>query len=469
LFDVTTGVRAWVVALGIFAATPAWAITLTEAVARARQSDPAYLTAQANLSGARAREKQALGAMGPQISVAVNTNDNRRRYDTLDSERPPANDGYNSKGAQLNLTMPLVRRASSIALDQSALVVNQYDHQRAAAEQDLLVRLAQAWFDAMYARDQWAGAASQVAATAYQWEQASHALKVGLTGLPAAEEARYKYDQALAEQLGFEAELGAKQAALEQIVGPLPSWMPPALADEAQLGALPAARLDDWLAQVESNSPQVAAAQRGLDAANEEIRKQRAGHDPTLDLVANYGKNGQRAGSFPGQDGFRIKQNAVGLQLNIPLFSGGTQNAKVREAVAMRDRAQSELDQARRAVRATAKQAWYGWQAGVAQQAAARQGLKFTSIALSAVQAGQGSELKSELDVLQARQQRDAVLRDGQRARYQMITSQLKLKASAGLLVDADLTQFDRWLSAAELPLAAAAQADTASAQATNR
>jgi outer membrane protein len=437
-----------------------------EAVARARQSDPAYLTSQANLAGARARFKQALGAMGPQISVAVNTHDNQRRYGTEDSLLPPTRNGYNSKGAQLNLTQPLIRRANIISIDQSWSMVAQYDHQRAATEQDLLLRLAQAWFDAMYARDQLAATVSQVVATAHMAEQAGYALTVGLGGSPAAEEARYKYDQALAEQLGAEAELGGKQATLEQIVGPLPGWMPPSLAGNAAIDALPQTSFDAWLVQAERSSPQVAAAVSGLEAANAEIRKQRAGHDPTLDLVASVGKNGQRTGSFPGQDGFEIKQNAIGLQLNIPLYSGGVQQAKVREAVAMRDKAQYELDQARRGVRASAKQALYAWKAGVAQQAAARQGVKFTSVALDAVQYGKGQDLKSEVDVLQARQQRDAVLRDMQKARYQMITSQLKLKASIGMLVDADLTVYDRWLEANDvesLPVASGAAVSAAS------
>jgi outer membrane protein len=384
--------------------------------------------------------------MLPQVSVSANTANNRRDHVVRATplfERPPTKEGYNNHGAQLSITQPLWRPASAFAITQADALVAQADYQRAAAEQDLLVRLAQAWFDAMLARDVVVFSAAQVEAAKHQWRQAEHAVKVGVGAAPAAEEVRAKYDQALAEHIGAETDERLKTAALEQIIGPLPAWAAPSLpAHFAVVDPRPGA-LDQWLGAVEAASPAVLAATRALEAAREEVSKQRAGHSPTLDVVASYGRNGQGAGSLPGQDAFDTKQRAIGLQLNIPLYAGGGQSAKVGEALATRDRAAYELEATKRSVRLASQQAWFGWQAAAARHNAAEQGVKSSAISLQAALSGKAKGLKVELDVLQASQQLVGALRDLNKARYDMIISQIKLKASAGDLVDGDLTALD--------------------------
>jgi outer membrane protein len=422
------------------------ALSLTEALALARQSDPAYLSAQANLSASRERSSQALGGLLPQITASGNTTANRRNYETRDNPFfPPADDKYNSKSGQVSLTQPLYRRANWIALTQAGAAVSQADFQLAAAEQDLLVRLAQAWFDVMLARDVVTFAGGQTAAARHQWEQARHGADIGLISQPALEEARTKYDQAMADQVVAETDQAIKFATLEQIIGPLQALHPPTLADEYAIADPRSGPLEKWLQEAEASSPSILAASRAYEAASAEVRKQRAGHEPTLDVVATYSKNGQGAGSFPGQNGFDIKNRSVALQLNIPIFSGGTQNAKVGEAIALQEKARQDLELARRNVRSAAKQAWFGWQAGEARRNASLQAVKHATLTLKAALTGRLNDLKSELEVLQARQQLYSALRDLQKARYDMITNHLKLKASTGRLEDVDLSAFDKW------------------------
>jgi outer membrane protein len=446
LLDLTVALRSLLVVVGIVVAAPAWALTLAEAIERARQSDPTYLSAQAGLTASQERSSQALGALLPQVTASGNTTANRRNYETRDNPFiQPADDKYNSKGYQAQLTQPLWRRANWIALIQSNAAVSQADAQLAAAEQELLVRLSQAWFDVMLARDVVVFAGGQTAAARHQWEQTRHAVELGLAAAPQLEEARFKYDQAVADEVVAETDQNIKSAVLEQIIGPLPTLKPPALSDDYVLADPRSGTLEEWLNLAETTSPSIQAAHRAYEAASSEVSKQRAGHEPTLDMVATYSKNGQGAGSFPGQNGYDIKQRSVALQLNIPLFSGGTQNAKVGEAIALREKARQDLELARRNVRLAAKQAWFGWQAGAARKAASTQSVKFTSLALKAALTGRMNEVKSELDVLQARQQLYSALRDLQKARYDMITNHIKLKATAGRLVDTDLTIFDAW------------------------
>jgi outer membrane protein len=424
---------------------PAQALSLTEALSLARRTDPQYLAVKANLSASRERADQAFGALMPQVSATANSNSNGRNYAVRDAHIPEANDRYNGNGTQLNVSQPLWRRSNWIAVSQTGAAVAQADHQVKAAEQDLLLRLAQAWFDLMLARDVVGYTAAQVASTQHQWDLSLAGTELGVSSVLAIEEARSKFEQASADYASAESDQGIKLAVLEQIIGPLPLLTPPFLSEEYVAKDPRGATLDQWLADAEAHNPTIPAAVKALDAANDEIRKQRAGHEPTVDLVASYGRNSQGVGGFPGQSGYDIKQRSVGLQLNIPLFSGGTQNAKVGEALAMRDKAAQDLELARRNVRTATKQAWLNWRAGFVRQTAASQSLKFTAMTLQAALRGKANGLKMELDVLQARQQWYGTLRDLQKARYDMITSHIKLQAAAGNLTDADLTGFDAW------------------------
>lgn len=439
--------RAVVTAIGVLAASSALGMSLNQAVQLARQSDPALLAAGSSVTASQGRVTQARSALLPQLSINVATNRNSREYVTRGGPIPVDEDRFLSKNAQLNLNYALWRPANLYALDQAKAAVAQVSHQYAAAEQDMLLRLTQAWFDLMQARDAVLYAAGQSAANKYQWDQLSYAVQVGLASAPTLEEARYKYEQAEAEHVVAEGELEIKLAALEQIIGPQPQFRPPALSERFVAVGLQKTTLEEWLTQAEASSPLVLAAKEALDAASHEIAKQRLAHGPTVELVGNLSNNGQGAGTFPGQNGYDITQRSIGLQISIPIFSGGNTAGKVTEAVALRDKARHDLELARRNVRTAAKQAWFGWRAGEAHRAASQQALTFSTLSLQAVQAGQDKELKSALEVLQARQQHLAALRDLQRARYEIITSRFKLLASAGRLSVEEVVAMDAWLT----------------------
>lgn len=429
---------------------PAYGLTLAEAIALARKSDPVYLGAQASLEAARKRSLQAIANLLPQVTGSTNTTANRRNYDLRETTLPETNERFNSNGAQINLTQPLWRSANRIAVTQADAAVSQAEYQRAAAEQDLLVRLAQAWFDLMLARDVLMFTKYQELAAKTQWQQLEQAVRLGLAATPALEEARAKLDQASADYVGAEMDQNIKLAALEQIIGPVENFVPPSLTDGYRSADVSQGMLVQWLQEAETLSPVVQSAARALEAAREEIRKQRAGHEPTLDVVASYGWNAQGAGSTPTQSAYASKQSSVGFQLNIPIFSGGGNSAKVDEAIALKEKAAQELELARRNARQAAKQAWFNMQGRQAKQTAALQGVRFATISLRAARSGLVTGMKTELDVLQANQQLYSTLRDLQNARYDLITSQFKLKAVAGQLRDADLSALDEWFERAQ-------------------
>ncbi len=421
----------------IFAA-PASAQTFREAVDLARSTEPTYLSAKASSAASQEKSRQAFAGFFPQVTATANTSSNHRDYLTRDGQIPPTVDTYNSHYGQINVTQPLWRSSNSIAMRQAEMVVSQADYQLAAAEQDLLARFVAAWCDTMSARDSVLFYTRQAAATRQQAEILKRGVELGTAAAPTLEEALAKHEQALSERVSAEMDFHVKIAALEQLLGPIQSFVPPFLSYKIEFRDLTNEPLDEWLQRAE-RSPQVLAAAQALGAADDEIRKQRAGYDPTLDLVGSYARNAQQTGNFPGQSGYETKQGIIGLQLSIPLYSGGGQSAKVGEAVALREKARQDLVAAQRAARLAVKQA-----CATTRHLAAVQAVKASIAALKVASTGIAAGLKTELDLLQARQQLEGARRDLNKARYEIVTLLVKLKAAAGQLSEDDVQFLDK-------------------------
>ncbi|RKP52316.1 hypothetical protein D7S89_01950 [Trinickia fusca] len=428
-------------ALPAYATTPV--TSLGELFAIAHESEPGYLAAMANVEASNARTRQAFGAMLPQITATASTNGNRRRYDTVGDDTPTMHDRYHADSNQLSLTQPIWHAANNAALRQAHEAAQQAEYQLEDTEQQLYVKLATAWFDLMQARDEVAFTTAQRDALRAQWEIAQRAQALGVQGEPQAEEAHAKYEEASADEASAELDMSTKLAAVEQWVGPAEDLQQPYYKDDAELPELIGDDLDAWLAQITTRSPAVLAAARAITAADEEIAKQEAGHQPTLDLVASYGQNAQAVGNFPGQAGYNIRTSTIGLQLNIPLYSGGTQSAKVTEALAMRDKARDDMEAARRQAILNVKDAFYGWRAGQAKARAAHIAVASAEKTLAAATQGTEKGLKTEADILAARQQMAGARRDMWKGNYQQLVSYLKLKATLGELSITDVDELD--------------------------
>lgn len=436
----------FVIACAMITGNTAQAMTLNEAVAQALLNDPTYLAAQSNLQVSHERAKQALANLLPQLSASANSSKNRRIY-TLQNNNA-ANNGqpehYRSSSVQLNLTQPIFHHANIIALEQANIVENESDYQLAAAGQDLLVRLVQAWFDVMQARDAVVFSEAQLHAAKQKWELMRRGSELGIMSLTERENGRASYEQAVADDATARTDEAIKLAALEQIVGKANPLIP-ALSEKLPEPLSPGHDLNYWLAQARLRNPTLLAAQRALEAATDEIHKQQAGHEPTLDFVASHGRTEQGSGLIGGQSGFTTYQDTVGVQLNLPLFAGGGQSAKVREAIALRDKASHDREAALRKVELEVKRTWYTWRAGHARYLSARQGIKATAMALKGAKSEKRHGVKAELDVLKARQQYERAIQDWHKARYDMIVSRIRLKATAGTLAGEDLATLDKW------------------------
>jgi outer membrane protein len=426
-------------------------------------SDPVYLGANAGVMGAEARTDQARAGLLPQLTANAGTNLNDRVYNTRKSGDPTTHDDYLSGSAQLQFKQSLWRQADIEAWRQSRRVLWQAEAQLGAAEQELFARVITAWFELLGTRDQALFAERQVAATQREWEMVARGAQLGSRGRAELEEVQAKRDRALAEADAAKEEVELKRAALEQIVGPLPpekyaAATLPFLHPQARLADLDVDMLETWLAQVERTSPVLEAARLAREAARLEVRKQFSGHLPTLELVGSYGWNGQEVGGFPGQLGYDITQGTVGLQVSMPLYTGGGQSARVREARAQLEKAQQEFETARRDTLGSAKKAWFGWRAARSRAAAGAQSVKAAQAAFEVARRGRAHGLKTDKDVFLAEQQLREAERDFHKGRYDQVITFIRLKSTAGRLAIADIGALDAVL-VDEVPLAGATAA----------
>jgi outer membrane protein len=347
---------------------------------------------------------------------------------------------YQNRSAQLTLNQPVWRHTYVIAVEESRRASEQSQFEVLAAGQDMMVRLIQAWLDLMLAADDISAADSKVEASRLFWDQARRAGAIELAGPEKLEDARAKYETAVAERMAALTEEDVARATLEEILGVVEPFVSPSLSDVYTVPLPDERERSEWLERA-GTGPLVEAAHQARLAADEEIRKQRAGGGLTLDIVGTLGRTYQQQGNFPGQEGYDVKQRSIGLQLSLPIYSGGAVGAKVKEAVALRSKANQDLLTASRKARSTVQAAWSGWRSGCARVIAARQSLHAATVALRVAEGGSNQGLKFGLDVLEARQNLYEAWRDLQKARYEAVMSRVKVKATAGELSEEDLLE----------------------------
>lgn len=424
-------------------ATKAGETTLGELFAIAHDTEPGYRSAKADVAVASAKVREAKGTMLPQLSATANSNGNRRRYQTLGSAPSILHDRYHSNGDQISLDQALWNPADFASWRQARENEAQAHYRLDDTEQQLYQKVATGWFDLMEARDAVELATARRDALRAQWDIAKKAVSLGEQGRPKANEAWAKYEEANADLASAGLQQEAKLAALEQWIGQADGLVQPYLRGDAKIPDLVGNNLDNWIEQVDTHCPALRAADRAVAAAYAGIKKQRAGYQPILDMVVTYGDTDQAVGNFPGQPGYRIRQLAVGLQLKVPLYSGGTQSADVAEAIALRDKSLDDRDAVRRQAIMAVKTDFFDWQAGRAKAAAAQMAMKSAAIQLAAAEKGVADGLKTNADVLTARQRWVTARQDMRKGCYEELTSYIKLKATLGELSEGDVDELD--------------------------
>lgn len=402
-------------------------------------NDAQYAAARATAEAGREKLPQGLAGLLPVIGGTANTIWNENKY-SVDGGARTSKD-YNTHAYNVSLTQPLFRWQNVVQYDQAKWQVVQTEANFAQASQDLVLRVAQAYFDVLNAQENLNAVRANKQAIAQQLEQAKKNFEVGTATITDTHEAQSRYDLASAQELAGENDLEVKRYALRLIVGKDIGELNRLKAGAVLLPPQPAS-MEKWVDAAEKDSFVVQAQQAAVEVAGREVERARAGHYPTLDVVANYGKtNG--ALSISSNSSLETDVRNIGLQLTIPFFQGGVVNSRTREAIANRTAAESALENARRTATQGARQSYLGVVNGLAQVRALNAALVSSTSALESNKLGYEVGVRINIDVLNAEQQVYVTKRDLARARFDTLLSQLKLKAAVGALGESDLEQIN--------------------------
>jgi outer membrane protein len=338
----------------------------------------------------------------------------------------------------------LFRLANWEAYQQGKLSVAASEAQFAQAQQDLIVRVAQAYFDVLTAQDALASLQAQKVAITEQLASAKRNFEVGTATITDTQEAQARYDLTVAQEFAAQSDLEIKRAALQQVIGK-PAGELAGLRPGVKLNAPEPVQIDKWVESAQQQSYGVVSQQLAVEIASRDIKRNRAGHYPTLDLVASRTHNNQ-TGSTLTTTGSISNSNSVGVQWAIPLFSGFAVDSRVRESIALEDKARSDLENARRTAAQGARQAFFGVNSGLAQVKALEAAEVSSQSALDSNRLGYQVGVRINIDVLNAQQQLFTTRQNLAKARYDTIVNGLRLKSAAGTLNEEDVMEVNALL-----------------------
>jgi outer membrane protein len=419
------------------AAMPALGADLLSVYQDAAGYDAQFAAARASLEANREKLPQGRSGLLPTLGVGASTTWNQTEVTTRSTPSVSSETNYNTNGWTATLTQPLFRWQNWASYQQGKLAVVAAEAQFHSAEQDLIVRSAQAYFDVLLAQESLATARAQQKAIAEQLESAKRNFEVGTATITDSHEAQARYDLATATEIAARNDLMVKVEVLRVLTGKGPETLK-ALRAGTQIGRPQPDDIDQWAESAQGDSPLVVQAQAAFDIAGQEVGKQRSGHLPTLDLVASRGRTGAGYATSVGA-GVESTTSTVGVQLSLPIFAGGAVMSKDREAVALRDRARADLENARRQAALGARQAYLGVTSGLSQVKAYEAALASSQASLDSNKLGYEVGVRINIDVLNAQSQLFDTQQKLMKARFDTLMAQLKLKAAAGNLGEEDL------------------------------
>jgi outer membrane protein len=425
---------------------PAWSADLLEVYQLARQNDPTLAGEHYQLEASEQTVPEAQSALLPVLSASSQLD--RTGGDVAYSGSPAASRQYNSVIWTLQLTVPVLRPGSIQDLREAHATLDQARMRYALAEQDLLLRVAQGYFDVASGQEAVEAAQAETRATREQRLVASKSFQKGVVSVTDVDEAASRSELALSRELAANADLESKRTELAKIIGVLPTALT-GLAKGSVSLAPSLDSMEEWAQRAAQNSLKVRSLQSAVQVAAMEVLKAQTQRLPTVDAIASYGRNytsGNNTNPLDYGTNAHIKQ--AGVQFSIPILDAGGIHARVSEARAREHKAEADLEVARREAMADAREAYQGVLKGVAQVKALSAAIDASENSVKGSEAGYRAGLRINSDVLDAEREHYSARRDRARARYDTLLQFLKLKAAAGALRTSDLSMINSLLAA---------------------
>ena len=428
------------VAVGTVLALPAQAQNLVELYQSARGFDATYQSAKSQFEATVSKSAQARAAILPTVGLSAGLSRTHLESSTA------ADRSFGAQSATLSASQPLYRPVNQAAYEQGKKQLGLAHAQLNAAEQELIVRTSQAYFDVLAAIDNLTFVSAQKAAVAEQLASAKRNFEVGTATITDTREAQARYDLVLAQEIAAENDLRIRKIALDQLTGRADA-KPDQLSLRAALPALVPADADAWVSRSEEVHPGIQQALIALDVAQLETTKAQAGHQPTLDLTGSYNITKNSGSSNGLNPDSRTNTAAIGLSFNLPLFAGYAIQNRVKETLALQDKARNDLDGAKRAVAQATRTAYFGVLSGQGQVKALEAAEASSQSALEANKLGYQVGVRINIDVLNAQSQLFDTKAKLAKARYDVLLGGLKLRQANGTLTAEDLQSVNALLT----------------------
>lgn len=420
----------------------AQAQNLAELYDSARAFDAAYQSAKLQYDANLAKAEQARAGILPTAGVTAGLS-----RTGFQNSNPATDRSLTTQNAALTATQPLYRPANQAAYQQGLRQADLAKAQLDVAEQDLIVRTSQAYFDVLAAQDTLAFVRAQKAAVAEQLAFAKRNFEVGTSTITDTRETQARYDLVIAQEISAENDLRVKKLALDTLVGKTGAE-PKSLLIPVNLPVVTPQDVNAWVLQSEAVHPSIRQAQGNLDIADLEIARAEAGHKPTLDATASYNVQRNPNGTVTSQPtAFRTNTTNIGLTFNLPLFAGFATQNRIKETLSLKDKAQSDLEGARRTVALSTRTAFFGVQSGQGQVKALEAAELSSQSALDANKLGYQVGVRINIDVLNSQSQLFQTKRDLAQARYNVLLGDLRLRQANGTLTPADLLKINSLLA----------------------
>lgn len=406
-------------------------IDLKQVYEAALQQDASIRASRAAADSGRERLPQARAGLLPQVSASAGRNNNN-----LDTTAPnilgnlsTTNDKYSSDNRSVQLRQPLINMQRWLQFQQAKFIVEEAEANLDRDLQNLVVRVAGAYFETLLADEQLELVLAQKTLYTALVDAAKKGLAAGSGTRTDVDDAQSRLDMAVAMELEARQNQDLTRRQLQLLINQPVNKIAKLNVTALKLNAPSPANLDHWTFKAEQASPEIKAMQARLEQARREVSKSQAGHLPTLDAVAQWSNSGSENITRINS---RYENKSIGLQLNVPLYSGGYVNSTIRQAVAEQTRAEESLEALRRDLGVRVHKEYRGVSEGVMRVRALEQAVRSADQMMKSTQMSLKAGSRTQLDVLNAQQQYTMALRDLAQARFVYLMSKVKLAALVG-------------------------------------
>ncbi|VAW72717.1 Outer membrane channel TolC (OpmH) [hydrothermal vent metagenome] len=424
--------------IGLLLCSPVHAADLLEVYQEAIRTNPQLAAARSSLAAVREQRPQALAQLLPSLDASGTIR--RSRFQDVGPSGPAR---YSTdKLASLNLTQPVFRYDRWIGLNRSDSEIIRAEADYIAAQQDLMILVTERYFKVLDAQDNLEFAEAEKKAIGRQLDQATQRFDVGLIAITDVKAAQARYDLSVSQEIQAISTLVAAKDDLREVTGTYYEHVNLLKADLDLSNPEPNSP-DAWIKQAKQHNLSILAARANTETARQDIRLQRAGHLPTLDLTASTSfRDVNFGGTFPQ----KRHDTDIGFQLNIPLYQGGAVNSRTRQARNRFQESTDRLQQQVRSVELETRNAFRGVKTDIAQVKALGRSLESTEVAVEAEEAGFEVGTRTIVDVLNAQREYFLARLNYARARYLYVVDQLRLKKASGILTADDLEELNQAL-----------------------